>query len=112
MAEIAANVLHNVGNELNSLNISASMVTRSLKTLRTDSLARVVSMLQGNTHHLATFLTEDDRGASIPEFLSQLSMHLQSTQQSALSEMQSLTQNIEHIKQIVAAQQAHAKRCD
>jgi PAS domain S-box-containing protein len=111
MAEIAANVLHNVGNVLNSLNISASLVTSTLKHLRIESLNRVASLLHDNAQRLESFLSEGERGRQIREFLSQFSTHLRSKTEAALTEMQSLTQNIDHIKHIVATQQTYAKHC-
>jgi signal transduction histidine kinase len=74
-------------------------------------LARVASLLEENGHQLASFVSDDERGRAIPAFLSQLSTHLANNRQTALAEMESLTRNIEHIKQIVATQQAYAKRC-
>jgi PAS domain S-box-containing protein len=111
MAEIASNVLHNVGNVLNSLNISATLVTSTLKNLRSETLARVTSLLQENVHQLAPFVSEDERGKGIPAFLAQLTAHFTRSRHEALVEMESLTRNIEHIKHIVATQQAYAKRC-
>ena len=43
MAEVATNVLHNVGNVLNSVNVSASLVAERLK----QSKAAGVSRLRG-----------------------------------------------------------------
>jgi two-component system, NtrC family, sensor kinase len=48
MAEIATNVLHNVGNVLNSVNISTGLIVESVKKSKASSLARVVVLL-GNT---------------------------------------------------------------
>src|SRR4051812_49933925 len=39
-AEIATNVLHNVGNVLNSVNVSAALVSRTLRTSRARGLAQ------------------------------------------------------------------------
>jgi PAS domain S-box-containing protein len=111
MAEVATNVLHNVGNVLNSLNVSANLVADNVKNLKGDSLARVVALIEDNASQLATFLADDERGKRIPDFLAQLSSHLLSTQRTLLTEIASLTQNIEHIKDIVATQQTYAKRC-
>ncbi|MHB8721815.1 MAG: PAS domain S-box protein [Steroidobacteraceae bacterium] len=111
MAEIASNVLHNVGNVLNSLNISASLLTGHVRGSKVDAFGRVVALLQENGDRLGTFLTEDVRGKHVREFLVQLSTHMLSNQRSSLDELQSLSRNIEHIKQIVATQQTYAKRC-
>lgn len=111
MAEVATNVLHNVGNVLNSLNVSANLVADNVRSLKIESLARVVALLQANAACLGTFMADDERGRRIPDFLAQLSSHLASTQRSLLTELGSLTHNIEHIKDIVATQQTYAKRC-
>jgi len=109
MAEIANNVLHNVGNVLNSLNVSATLLASHVRGSKLDVLARVATLLQDNTNDLAMFLTEDTRGQCIPAFLTQLSTHMLTAQTSALSELTSLLEYIEHIKAIVAAQQTYAK---
>jgi PAS domain S-box-containing protein len=111
MAEVATNVLHNVGNVLNSLNVSANLIADNVRGLKGDSLARVVALLNANAASLGAFLTTDERGRRIPEFLGQLTAHLQTTQGSLLAELESLSRNIDHIKDIVATQQAYAKRC-
>src|SRR5256885_4046465 len=46
MADVATSVLHNVGNVLNSVNVSANLVTDSLKRSRAAGLGRGVSLLQ------------------------------------------------------------------
>jgi len=40
MAEVATNVLHNVGNILNSVNISASLVVERVKQSKASGLSR------------------------------------------------------------------------
>ena len=45
MSEIATNVLHNVGNVLNSVNISANLLTESVKRSKLDNLAKVAASL-------------------------------------------------------------------
>jgi hypothetical protein len=109
MAEIATNVLHEVGNALNSLNVSATVLAVHMRGVKLDALARVASLLELNAPGLAVYLTEDVRGKRIPAFLTQLSNHLLAAQRSACSELASLMQHIERIKTIVAAQQTHVK---
>jgi PAS domain S-box-containing protein len=111
MAEVATNVLHNVGNVLNSLNVSANLIVDNVRALKADSFGRVVGLLEANADSLASFLTVDERGRRIPEFLGQLAAHLRASQGALLTELGSLSRDIEHIKDIVATQQAYAKRC-
>lgn len=110
MAEVATNVLHNVGNVLNSVNVSASLVTANIRKPRAASLSKVVALLQENQNNLGTFITENERGKHLPAYLAQLSDYLVTEQSSSLQELESLQKNIAHIKEIVAMQQSYAKR--
>ncbi len=108
MAEIATNVLHNVGNVLNSVNISTGLIVQSVKQSKASSLARVVTLLQEHAHDLGEFITQDSRGKHVPAHLAQLAEHLQAEQQANVRELELLRRNVEHIKQIVAMQQNYA----
>lgn len=109
MAEVATNVLHNVGNVLNSVNVSASLVMNRLDSSRVGALARVSEMLLERRGELGTFLTQDDRGRQLPDYLDQLAKHLRSEQQGAVDELRALRKNIDHIKDVVTMQQRYAK---
>ena len=64
MAEIATNVLHNVGNVLNSVNVSASLIAlHSVKKSKLSNLANVAAMLREHEHDLGSFITGDSKGA-------------------------------------------------
>ncbi|MEY2428935.1 MAG: two-component system, NtrC family, sensor kinase, partial [Verrucomicrobiota bacterium] len=108
MAEIATNVLHNVGNVLNSVNVSASVVTESVKTSKASSLAKVAGLLREHEQDLGTFITSDPQGKQLPAYLGQLSAHLLAEQEATLLELDLLRRNVEHIKEIVAMQQSYA----
>jgi PAS domain S-box-containing protein len=108
MAEIATNVLHNVGNVLNSVNISTGLIVESVKKSRASSLARVVVLLQEHAHDLGEFITNDARGKHVPAHLARLSEHLMADQEAIVGELDSLRRNVEHIKEIVATQQNYA----
>jgi ligand-binding sensor domain-containing protein/signal transduction histidine kinase len=109
MAEVATSVLHNVGNVLNSVNVSADLIVDRAQRSRIDDLSRVCSLLDLHHDDLGAFLTADPKGKRIPEFLSQLSQAHQKEKARLTLEAQALKKNIEHIKQIVAMQQNYAK---
>jgi signal transduction histidine kinase len=111
MAEVATNVLHNVGNVLNSVNVASSCLADSLRKSRTANLAKVVTLLREHEGDLGTFLTRDPRGSQLPGYLAQLADHLAAEQADALDELAQLQKNIEHIKDIVSMQQSFAKVC-
>jgi len=109
MAEVATNVLHNVGNVLNSVNVSAETVAGKIRHFRISSLKNVARLLREHEHHLPEFLTKDSRGRELPGYLVQLADNLAEPQKAILEEVRYLQNNIEHIKQIVSMQQDHAR---
>jgi signal transduction histidine kinase len=109
MAEIATNVLHNVGNVLNSVNISASLVTDKVRKPRSSGLGKVAALLQQHEADLGTFMSTDERAKHLPVYLTQLAQHLTTDQEFTLQELESLRKNIDHIKEIVAMQQSYSK---
>lgn len=109
MAEVATSVLHNVGNVLNSVGVSAELATGKVREFRTGSLKNVAELLQQNSADLPAFLTTDPRGKMLPDYLLKLAAHLAEPQQAILQEMEMLKKNIDHIKEIVAMQQRYAR---
>lgn len=110
MAEIAINVLHNVGNTLNSVNICASLVTQRVMTSKTKNLVKAVQMFEQHKPALNEFLTQDEKGKLLPDYLLKLADALQMEQKDILQNMSDLAQSVEHIKAIIATQQTHATK--
>ena len=108
MAEIATGVLHNVGNVLNSVNISANIVAEAIRNSRATSLTKLVDLLDQHRDDLGTFMTENPKGQKIPTFISTLAEHVVTEQKQLLDEVASLKKNVDHIKEIVAMQQGYA----
>lgn len=109
MAEVATGVLHNVGNALNSVNLSASIVADRLRTSKIASLARAVGLMREHKDRLSDFIANDPKGRHLPGFIEALADELSREQRLLVREAQGLQQNVEHIKHIVAAQQTYAK---
>ena len=109
MAEVATGVLHNVGNVLNSVNVSASVVLDRLRQSKVASLPKLVDLLREHAGNLGDFLDNDARGRRVPGYLSALAENLQVEQDSSLEELESLRKHIDHIKDIVAMQQNYAR---
>ena len=109
MAEVATGLLHNVGNTLNSVNVSANVVTERIRASRVGGLARATELLREHSEDLCTFLTTDPRGKQLPSYLIAISGQLVEEQQALLAEQRLLTESIEHVKSIVSMQQEHAR---
>jgi len=108
MAEVATGVLHNVGNVLNSVNVSATLVCEQVKKSKVLTVGKVAALLSQHADD-QKYLIEDERGKQLPGYLKDLGEHLRKEQATMLSELDSLVKNIEHIKEIVVMQQNYAK---
>jgi signal transduction histidine kinase len=108
MAEIATNVLHNVGNVLNSVNVSAELVSRRVRASKTQGLAKAVQLINQHAADLGDFISRDARGKLLPAYLNQLAEAIAAEQQSIVEELEQLTKSVGHIKEIVATQQSYA----
>jgi signal transduction histidine kinase len=108
MAEVAIGVLHNVGNVLNSVNISSAVLADRLRQLKSDRLSKAIALLRQNENDLAAYLSSDAKGKQMMPYLEMLAGHVASEQAGALDELENLSRNIEHIKDIVAVQQSYA----
>jgi signal transduction histidine kinase len=109
MAEVATGVLHNVGNVLNSINVSASVLGRKLRESEVASLGMVSEFIRPHLADLGSFLSSDERGRAIGPFLVELSGCLAEEQKLMLAELNSMVQGLDHIKNVVSQQQRHAK---
>ncbi|HWX20279.1 MAG TPA: ATP-binding protein [Candidatus Binatia bacterium] len=109
MAEVATGVLHNVGNVLNSVSVSATVVCDRLRQSEVDDIQSAAAMLEGKNGQLGQFLTNDPKGKLLPEYLAKASKLLVAERDDLVSEMAAMVQHIEHIKEIVAMQQTYAK---
>ncbi len=108
MADIATGVLHNVGNVLNSVNVSASVIGDKLRKSGIGDFHRATALLSQHLDDPAAFVTRDPRGKHLPRFLVELSGQLETEEICILAEIKSLSKSIEHIKEIVAVQQSYA----
>jgi signal transduction histidine kinase len=101
-------VLHNVGNVLNSVNVSTGLVSASVRASKIQGLTRAVQMINEHADDLASFMTSDARGKMLPTYLTQLSQVLVAEQQGIIGELSAMTKSVDHIKEIIATQQAYA----
>ncbi len=105
MSEVATGVLHNVGNVLNSVNVSASMVVGKVEGLL-DGRLEALAMLLANEE---MDLSEPVRRSQIARYVRKLSLRLHSDRAAVIVEAKQLSKNIDHIRRIVNTQQSYAK---
>jgi PAS domain S-box-containing protein len=109
MAEIASGVLHNLGNALNSVGTSASILTEQFGRSRIQNLTKAAQMLEQHASDLGTFLTSDPRGKQLPAYFIQVAAALAAEREQMLTELGQLRRNVEHMSEVVAMQQNYAR---
>jgi signal transduction histidine kinase len=108
MSEIATGVLHNVGNVLNSVNVSTSLVKRKAEHLAVADLRAMQGVLKAHADDLGAFWTQDPRGRQFLPFLEELTRTLEAQRQDILVELRALNGGMEHIMELVRSQQRYA----
>jgi len=109
-SEIATGILHNVGNVLNSVNVSALMVGQIADEMSLGDLEQISRILEENQEDLARFVTSDARGKHLQPFLAAITEQLGKERASLMSELSTLSQGVEHICELIKSQQSFATK--
>jgi NO-binding membrane sensor protein with MHYT domain len=110
MAEVATGVLHSVGNVLNSLGVSATLLQSKLRESRIGNVQRAAKLIVEQRSQLGSFFESDPRGKELPGYLEQLGELLVGENRELCEESQAVVTHIEHIGKIIASQQSYARR--
>ncbi|HEV3190902.1 MAG TPA: hybrid sensor histidine kinase/response regulator, partial [Polyangiaceae bacterium] len=110
MTEIATGVLHNVGNVLNNVNISTTVIHDRLRRLRVDGVGKLAKTFAGQAGDLAEFLAKEGNSVRVGQYLTGLNAELAGDQQELLNEVGLLVDKVQHIRNIIAAEQRYARR--
>lgn len=105
MADIATSILHNIGNVLNSANISVSIIEHQIKHSKLADLAKSANLLEQNKQNLVHFLTENEQGKHVIHYIHLLAQTWNEDSTLLTHEIFSLTKNMDHIKSIILQQQ-------
>jgi PAS domain S-box-containing protein len=109
MAEVATDVLHNVGNVLNSVSVTAGSIKKHVRNSKISYLNDVVKLLEEHAGDLGRFMTSEEQGKKLPAFLAHLSKELIDEQTRYLEALEALTKHIQHMAEIIQLQQSHSK---
>ena len=107
MAEVATGVLHNVGNVLNSLGISASTAQAHVQTAPVERIERIAAMLE--EHRAGVLAVTSDRWKVMPEYLRALSAQMRRDAELVQHEIQAINGHVQYLREIVQAQQSFAR---
>jgi predicted ATPase/signal transduction histidine kinase/tRNA A-37 threonylcarbamoyl transferase component Bud32 len=109
MAEVAANVLHNVGNVLTSAVINLETMYQAVGSSRVSRVKHAAHLLLEYREKLAELLAGDSRIKLLPDYLAALGEQLIGEQTRLLEDLDAMGRHIEHIRAIVQVQQTYAK---
>ncbi|VVC75417.1 Sensor protein FixL [Aquicella siphonis] len=106
MADVATSILHNVGNVLNSVNVSINLISEYIKESDIHKLLKVERMMMENEANIAEYLTQNEKGKLIPKYLLVYTEKLQDNVEKVRIELRNLTEQIGHIKTITEMQKS------
>ena len=109
MAEVATDVLHNVGNVLNSVNVITTLIKETLSNSEVPNLKKVTDMIEGQLGALDKFFQDDPKGKHIPTYLKETVQLLTYEQEDVKSKLKTLVEDINHVKTIISMQQEYTK---
>ncbi|MBT5427473.1 MAG: HAMP domain-containing histidine kinase [Bacteroidetes bacterium] len=108
MAEIATNVLHNIGNVLNSAITSTVVASETLRGSKLATLKKLVDLINAQKDNFSDFVANDPKGKKLPEFLSKLCDAFSSEHEKIEKKHQDITTSHDHIRGIIGLQQSYA----
>lgn len=109
MADVAVNVLHNIGNALNSVNVTSMVLDKAVQDLRIDFFNRLVVLLEDHDENLAQFLHQDERGRNVLPALRKVADALIAGQVKLVREIATLENQVLRINDIIRAQQTYTE---
>jgi signal transduction histidine kinase len=91
------------------VNISCTVLCDKVRNSGISSVTQAADLLHKQGDGLAAFLTTHPSGKKLPEFLGKLAKWLKEEQASVLAELEVLTRNVDHIKEIIKVEQSYAE---
>ncbi len=107
MAEVAISVMHNIGNNLNGLQIAVERSKEIMRKSKIRTLAQVGLLLQSKSDDLPSFLSNDPRGRRVPELLLALTKHIADEYRALRERADQMRDDIDRIAHVVRQQKEY-----
>jgi signal transduction histidine kinase len=111
-AELAIDVLHNVGNVLNSVNVGTQAIMERLRHSVSTRYSAVAALIDEHHNDLGEFISHDPRGQKLPDFFSLMSQELEKEHSEMETELKQLANHVNHIKGVIRAQQVYSREVE
>jgi signal transduction histidine kinase len=109
MAEVATGVLHNIGNALNSINVSTELLFIHVRDQARETATTLRDFLIAPPANAAAVFSSHPVGTSVKNFAASLARLTVAQMDEAAGELASLRTGVDHLKDIVSRQQSLAK---
>ncbi len=103
MAEVATGVLHNVGNILNSVNVSSCLLEERLRQGNGAALQRAAGLVRSGG------IEAPEKRAALAQYLEVLAQQADQQRTELSGEVSGLRKNIEHIQSVITMQQNYSR---
>ena len=106
MSEVVSGLLHNVGNVLNSVNVTTEVLLDQLSKSRAAKLQEVLAVLEQHRDDLPGFLA-GEQGQALIVYLHKLGDHLLTEHEAQCERARFLRKNVEHMSNIIRLQKSY-----
>lgn len=104
VAMFATGILHNLGNVLNGITVTSTVLQDKLRQSKATKLTKVAQLLLQHAHDLPGFFDRDSRAQALPDFVAQLAEHLEAEHKALLKEADALRNCAEHASGVITTQ--------
>lgn len=107
MTDVSRMLLHNIGNILNSVLVTSSLMQEEIVNSRLNYLEQVSNLFKQNADRIGEFLSSDEKGKKIPQYMVLLGEQWESEKTNLLSQMKSMKESIDKIIMVIRNFQFH-----
>lgn len=109
MAELATGVLHNIGNILNSVNISTDILRETVLNSKLEKFKSANKLLKKHEDNLEEFIVNNSKGKSLLKYYLKLEEPLDKEYDILKEQTSRLVDKVQLIKEVIDSQQSYAK---
>ena len=108
MAEVAAGVLHNVGNALNSAFVPTGLLREKLDNSRLGFLSKAIELILDNKEKSGDLFSSSERGQKLPAYLEALGEQLDDENIGMRENLDRLQESLSYITEVIRLQENYA----
>jgi signal transduction histidine kinase len=109
MAEVAVGVMHNIGNLLNSVSVSAEGIARAAADSKVSALVKANELFRSHQDDLPAFFAGDPKARFLPEYYAKVTDGLDSDRARIQAEAEGLLEKTSLIRETIRTLQEYAR---